>query len=413
MNNLEFIQACEKKLNIYFEEIDNRALFNQKKVLDAFRINKVALRHFAPTTGYGYDDEGKFKLSEVFSSVFKAEKSIVSPHLVSGTHTISCALYGILRPNDVFLSLCGDLYDTLDEIIYGENNGSLKDFGIRFEKVDLQNGVFDRREIEKKLKANKYKLIFLQRSRGYSLRDAFSIDQLAEIIKLIRKYSDAVIFVDNCYGEFIETREPLEIGADIIAGSLIKNPGGGTAPTGGYICGKKQYIELIENRLTVPGLGSEVGSYAYGYQYYFQGLFLAPHVVAQCQKGSLLFREVFSSLGYETLPKTGVIGNDIITSIIFGDEKKLIDFCQIIQHCSPIDSYVTPEPWDMPGYTDKVIMAAGAFIQGSSIELSADGPIREPYIAYLQGGLTYEHSKLAILEYLNQNNHIMTDITKP
>ncbi len=311
MNNLEFIKKCEKKLTAAYEEIDNRALFNQKKVLDAFRENKIALRHFASTTGYGYDDVGREGLSKIFSSIFKAEKSIVTPNLVSGTHAISCSLYGILRPGDTFLSICGDLYDTLDEIIYGKNNGSLKDFGIKFDKVELKNGLFDIEEIEKKLKSGKYKLICLQRSRGYSLRDAFSIEQIFEVIQTIRRFSDAPVFVDNCYGEFIDVKEPLEVGADIIVGSLIKNPGGGIAPTGAYICGKQKYIEQIENRLTVPGLGSEVGSYAYGYQYFFEGIFLAPHVVAQCQKGSLLFREAFSQLGYKTLPKNGVIGNDL------------------------------------------------------------------------------------------------------
>lgn len=400
MKNL--IDKCEKKLSKLFEEIDDIALKNQKKVLDAFRDNKIALRHFASTTGYGYDDVGRNGLANLFSSVFKAEKSIVSPYFSSGTHALSCALFGLLRPKDKFLSVCGNLYDTLDEVISGKNNGSLKEFEIEFDKIDLKDNLFNWEAIEDKLKANKYKVICLQRSRGYSLRDAFSIKQLEEGISFIKRFSDATILVDNCYGEFISEKEPLEIGADIIVGSLIKNPGGGLAPTGAYISGKRELIELIENRLTAPGLGTEVGSYAYGYQYYYQGLFMAPHTVAQCQKGSLLFREVFSELGYKTLPKAGVIGNDIITSIIFEDSKKLIDFCKTIQFCSPIDSFVIPEPWDMPGYNDKIIMAAGAFVQGSSIELSADGPIREPYIAYLQGGLTYEHLKIALSECIEK-----------
>ncbi len=403
MNDLEFVNDCEKKLVEQFKIIDSIALTNQNKVLNAFRENKIALRHFAATTGYGYDDIGREGLSRLFSCVFKAERSIVSPNLVSGTHALACALYGILRPGDKFISLCGKLYDTLDDIITGEGNGSLKDFGIEFDTSDLKDdGSFDFENIESKLKINKYKLICLQRSRGYSLRNAFSIRKIREIIEFVRKFTDAPIMVDNCYGEFIDVEEPIEVGADIIVGSLIKNPGGGIVPTGAYICGKKKYIEQIENRFTAPGLATEVGSYAYGYQYYYQGFFLAPHIVAQCQKGSLLFREVFSELGYVTVPEAGVIGNDIITSVVFGDARKLIEFCRIIQNCAPIDSFVVPEPWDMPGYNDKIIMAAGAFVQGSSIELSADAPIREPFVAYLQGGLTYEHLKLAVMECLKK-----------
>ncbi len=393
----QIISECEKESENLFAEIEHTALYNQEKVLNAFINNKVALRHFAPTTGYGYDDVGRDTLSDIFSEIFNSEAAIVSPLIASGTHALSIALFGILRPNDLFVSISGTPYDTLEKVIAGKNIGSLKDFNISFSKVDLTiDGNFDKKKIEEAL-ADKPKLVTIQRSRGYSWRNSFSCIELSDIVSYVKNIlPDVCIMVDNCYGEFVDKFEPTDVGADIIVGSLIKNPGGGLAPTGGYIAGKKKYISQIEGRFTAPGTGAEIGSYLGGYKDFYQGLFLAPHVTAQALKGSVLFGSVFEKLGYETLPKPRDRCNDIIRSIKFDSENELVQFCQTIQKCSPVDSFAVPYPWDMPGYAHKVIMAAGAFIQGSSIELSADSPIREPYIAYLQGGLTYEHVKIAV-----------------
>ncbi|MCH5164716.1 MAG: methionine gamma-lyase family protein [Clostridiales bacterium] len=382
-----------KDLFAYYEEI---ALYNQEKVLNAFKDNCVALRHFNGTTGYGYDDIGRDTLNKVFATVFNAEDAIVSPYFTTGTHTISTALYGLLRPNDTLLSVSGMPYDTLQEVILGENNGSLRDFGVKFDKVELtEDGKFDFEAIIAALK-NPHSVIFIQRSRGYNWRDAFLIEDIKEVIEVIRKYSDAPIILDNCYGEFTDKIEPLDVGANLIMGSLIKNPGGGLAPTGGYIAGRKDLIEKISFRLTAPGVGTEVGSYEHGYRLFYQGLFLAPHVTLQAIKAALTFAEVFKKLGYETLPKSGQKCGDIICSVKFDTAEQLISFVQSVQQCSPIDSFVTPYPWDMPGYSHQVIMAAGTFVQGASIELSADSPIKKPYIAYIQGGLTYEHTLIAL-----------------
>lgn len=405
--NIEnLIKQAENQSKALFDEIDSIALFNQQKVLGAFQKNRIALRHFAGTSGYGYDDAGRDMLSQLFADVFGGEAAIASPLLSSGTHAISSVLYGLLRPNDCFLSLSGMPYDTLETVIGGKGVGSLKDFGIEFESVELtETDEFDRAEIEKRLKHKKYKLLFIQRSRGYNWRNAFGIDNIADIIRFVRNFTDSPVVIDNCYGEFVDRQEPTEVGADIIVGSLIKNPGGGIAPTGGYIVGKKDLIEQIGYRLTAPGVGTEIGSYSYGYREFYEGLFLAPHVTAQALKGSVLFGAVFDKLGYETLPPSSGCCNDIIRSIKFDTKEELIKFCQAIQACSPIDSFAVPEPWDMPGYDDPVIMAAGTFVQGASIELSADSPIRAPYIAYLQGGLTYEHVKLAVkkcVEYIGK-----------
>lgn len=392
----------ENTLKDSFEKINDIALYNQEKVLKAFQNNHVALRHFSSTTGYGYDDIGRDTLCKLFADVFSCEKAIVSPLIANGTHALTLALFGILRPNDTILYISGEPYDTLQDVIKGDNIGSLKDFGVNFDKVELlDNGEFDKDAILEKLSNYSPKMISIQRSRGYSWRNALTIEKFDDIIKFIRKYSPkSVIMVDNCYGEFVEKLEPSDVGADLIVGSLIKNPGGGLAPTGGYIAGKAEYVDLVAGRLTAPGIGMEVGSYNTSYQYFYQGLFMAPHVVAQAMKASMLFSAVFSACGYDVMPKPNELGADIITSIKFNNAEELIKFCQAIQQCSPIDSFVLPEPWDMPGYNHKVIMAAGTFVQGASIEMSADSPIKEPYIAYFQGSLTYEHAKIALKKCL-------------
>lgn len=403
MDIQELIDVSEKSLSKEFRKIDDIALYNQEKVLAAFQKNRVALRHFAPTTGYGYDDIGRDTLAKVFADAFSAESAIVSPLLANGSHAISTVLFGLLRPGDMLYSASGSPYDTLIDVITGENIGSLRDYGIKFAKEDLIDGQFDLRSIENFAAKNKPKVVFLQRSRGYSSRNAFTVKTLKTVIDIVKSASkDSIIVVDNCYGEFVEKQEPIEAGADIIVGSLIKNPGGGLAPTGGYIAGKETLIQLISYRLTSPGIGCEVGSYANTYQYFYQGFFMAPHVVAQALKAAQLFCRTFDKLNYNVLPKPGDDYGDIIASINFNTAKELIDFVQTIQSVSPVDSYVLPEPWDMPGYNHQVIMAAGTFVQGASIELSADSPIKAPYIAYFQGALTYEHAKIALKNCLKK-----------
>lgn len=403
MDIQELIDVSEKSLSEEFRKIDDIALYNQEKVLAAFQKNRVALRHFAPTTGYGYDDIGRDTLAKVFADAFSAESAIVSPLLANGSHAISTVLFGLLRPGDMLYSASGSPYDTLIDVITGENIGSLREYGIKFAKEDLIDGQFDLRSIENFAAKNKPKVVFLQRSRGYSSRNAFTVKTLKTVIDIVKSASkDSIVVVDNCYGEFVEKQEPIEAGADIIVGSLIKNPGGGLAPTGGYIAGKETLIQLISYRLTSPGIGCEVGSYANTYQYFYQGFFMAPHVVAQALKAAQLFCRTFDKLNYNVLPKPGDDYGDIIASINFNTAKELIDFVQTIQSVSPVDSYVLPEPWDMPGYNHKVIMAAGTFVQGASIELSADSPIKAPYIAYFQGALTYEHAKIALKNCLKK-----------
>ncbi|MEG1608296.1 MAG: methionine gamma-lyase family protein [Clostridia bacterium] len=391
------MKIAEQKQKSQFEYVDDIALFNQAKVLDAFRQNNIGQRHFSQTNGYGYDDIGRDTLCKLFAETFGAEDAIVSPLIVSGTHAITLALTGILRPNDEMISISGAPYDTLQEVIGGKNIGSLKDYGISFGQVDLQNGQFDYDAIKLAI-SSKTKLIFIGRSRGYEWRDALSIDQIQNVCAFIRSFNTSVVIMcDNCYGEFIDKKEPTEVGVDIMAGSLIKNAGGGIAPTGGYICGKKELVKQVAFRLTAPSKCMEVGSYAYGYRDFYQGFFLAPSVTANALKSSLLFGQVFSSLGFETMPQPSDKCNYIIRSIKFSSKEQLIDFCRSIQIASPIDSNVVPFAWDMPGYESQVIMAAGTFVGGASIELSADSPIKEPYIAYLQGGLTYQHAKIALM----------------
>lgn len=393
---------CEKSLAVQFERLDEIALYNQKKVLDAFKNQSVQARHMCGTTGYGYDDIGRDTLCNLYANIFNAQGAIVSPSIVSGTHALTLMLFGVLRPNDKLLAVSGMPYDTLTDVILAENKGSLKDFGISFERIELKTGdnqtpLFDFEAIEKKLKAEKIKAIFAARSRGYSLRQAISVEQIAELITFVKRISPStLVLIDNCYGEFVETIEPTDVGADLMAGSLIKNIGGGIAPTGGYVAGRKDLVEQVSYRLTAPSLGMEEGSYAYGYLPYYQGLFFAPSTVKNALKGSLLFAKAYTELGFDTLPKPDMYPYDIVTSIKLGSAEKLIDFCGAIQSISPIDSNVKPMPWDMPGYQEQVIMAAGTFVQGSSVELSADSPIKEPYIAYVQGGVTYEHAVLAL-----------------
>ncbi|MCH5162611.1 MAG: methionine gamma-lyase family protein [Clostridiales bacterium] len=392
------IEIALEKLKPQFEKVEETSLFNQRKVLDAFRKNRVALRHFAPSTGYGYDDASRDTLNRLYADVFGAEDGIVSPMIASGTHALTIAMFGLLRPNSTLLFATGKPYDTLNDVIFGDGNGSLKDYGIKCELVPLKDGRPDLKTISKACAKFNPRVVMIQRSRGYDMRPALSVDDIKSICNIAAE-NNAMTLVDNCYGEFTEKTEPTAC-ADVIVGSLIKNPGGGIAPTGGYICGKARAIQMIEGRLTAPSIGREVGSYAGDYRPFYQGLFLAPHTVAQSVKTAMLFSEVFSSLGYETLPKTGESYDDIICSIKFGDPDKLISFCRAVQSASPIDSFAAPEPWDMPGYNDKIIMAAGAFVQGASIELSCDAPIRPPYVAYLQGGLTFEHGIIALEECL-------------
>lgn len=399
---MKLIESCEKKLESAFKRVDGVSYFNQVKVLKAFNKYNVATRHFNGSTGYGYGDEGRDCLGKLYAEVFGTEEGIVSPHLLSGTHALTVALFGLLRPNDTLLCISGMPYDTLRGVIFGENNGSLKDFGVNFDYCDLLDGEFDCKTIKKKLN-DKVKIVYIQRSRGYELRDALSCGQIETVCKFLRENGfKGCIFVDNCYGEFVEKTEPTQAGADIIVGSLIKNAGGGLAPTGGYICGKREYIDLIGKRLTAPSIGLEVGSFAGGYQYFYQGLFLAPHTVAQALKTSLLIGTAMGELGYRNYPSLDKIPYDITRAIQFDSAEKMIDFIREVQYASPVDGFVTCEPWAMPGYDDDIIMAAGTFVGGSSIELSADGPVKPPYIVYFQGGLTYEHGKYALQRILDK-----------
>lgn len=393
---------AEERLKPLFREIDETALFNQEKVLAAFSKEQIALRHFMQSNGYGYGDEGRDALGRVFAAAFGTEKAIVSPALLSGTHTITVALFGVLRPGDRALIVTGAPYDTIRGVLWGEGNGSFKDFGISFDTVELKEGKPDFQAVKKALEEREYKMVYIQRSRGYELRDSFTVEEIEAMCSHVRACGfRGCIFCDNCYGEFAQKREPTEAGVDFMAGSLIKNPGGGLAPTGGYIAGREEILRLVEGRLTAPSVGAEVGSYAYGYRLFYQGLFLAPHVVAQILKGGLLIGACLEALGYVTYPAANKIPADITRAVRFDTEKQLTDFIVSVQECSPVDSFVRPEAWDMPGYDDKVIMAAGTFVSGATSELSADAPIREPYVAYFQGGLTYEHCKIACKRILS------------
>lgn len=401
MDKLNELKKIEKECAAVFDQINDRAFINEQKVLDAFRECRVALTHMNGSSGYGYDDTARPKLCELYAKVLGAQRAFVSPNITCGTHALYLALSAVLRPGDVAVSVTGAPYDTLSDCIFGTGNGSLKDFGIEFQEVPMLGDEVDFIACKKAIKAHQPKLIYIQRSRGYSTRQTLTIAQIEKIIKTLKPFTpDAIFMVDNCYGEFVETCEPTAVGADLIAGSLIKNIGGGLAPTGGYVAGRSDLVELAEKRLTAPSLGAEVGSYNASYLPFFEGLFIAPHVVSGVLKGNVLLGKVAENLGLKTSPKTDIVPQDIIRTIEFGEENALVKFIQNAQKLSPIDSFVVPMPWDMPGYTDKVVMAAGAFVQGSSIEFSCDAPVRAPFIAYMQGGLTYEHIKIIALNML-------------
>ena len=396
------LNDVEEQFKIY----DEIREYNQLKVLNAFQEERISDMHFTNSSGYGYDDIGRDTLDKVYARIFNTESALVRPHFVNGTHAIGCALMGNLRTNDTMLCITGTPYDTLHNIIgiSGKDNiGSLREYGVNYKQVDLKYGTFDKESIINVLKEDpSIKLVHIQRSTGYGWRKSFLVSEIGEIISVIKEIrSDVCVFVDNCYGELIDTIEPTDVGADLIAGSLIKNLGGGIAPTGGYIAGKKKYVDQAAFRLTTPGIGGECGSTFGVMRQLYQGLFLAPHIVMEAVKGAVFCARIMEIAGFEVLPKYNDKRSDIIQAIKFNDREKLIAFCKGIQKGSPIDSFVECEPWAMPGYNDEVIMAAGAFIQGSSIELSADAPIREPYIAYLQGGLTFDHAKIGILISLN------------
>ena len=389
----------EEEIKEEFKKIENISTYNSLKVLKAFKDNNISEMHFNSTTGYGYGDIGRDTIEKVYSQIFKTEDALVRNQFISGTHALTVALFGMLRPNDTMLSITGIPYDTLCTVIgIEENKSSLKSYGINFEQIELIDNDFDKDKIIKRVSKNDIKLIEIQRSRGYSTRDSLSIEKIENIIKEIRKVNtDVIIMVDNCYGEFVDTKEPSEVGADIMVGSLIKNLGGGIASNGAYIAGRADLIELCAERLTSPGQGKEVGPSLGANKSFLQGLYLAPNVVASALKTAVYTARMMERLGYKPFPKYDEKRNDIVQTIEFGNPNDLIKYCQGIQMGSAVDSNSIPEPWDMPGYTDKVIMAAGAFTMGSSIELSCDAPIREPYIAYQQGGLTYEYGKLGVL----------------
>ena len=397
---VEKSKEVEKELEPIYKQIEEVCEYNSLKVLKAFQDNRISDIHFNQTTGYGYDDIGRDTCERVFADIFKAEDCLVRGQFISGTHALTVALFAFLRPGDTMLSITGKPYDTLDEVIgIVDNPSSLKSFGVKFEAIDLVDDEFDYDKIEERLKQNKVKLIEIQRSKGYSTRKSIGLDSLEKVIKHIRKFDkDVIIMIDNCYCEFVNKIEPVELGADVIVGSLIKNLGGGIAPNGAYIAGRKDLVKLAAERLTAPGEGKEVGPSLGITKSFLQGLFMAPSVVASSVKTAVFASKMLEDLGYKVEPRYCDKRADIVQTISFGDKEKLIKYCQGIQMGSPIDSNSIPEPWDMPGYTDQVIMAAGAFTQGSSIELSCDAPIREPFVAYMQGGLTYEYGKIGVLK---------------
>lgn len=401
---LRFGAGIEEELRERFAGIDAVAEYNQMKVIRGMQVNRVSDIHFAATTGYGYNDLGRDTLEDVYASVFHGESALVRPQLISGTHALHVALSGNLRPGDELLSPVGKPYDTLEEVIgIRDSVGSLKEYGVTYRQVDLlEDGVFDYEGIEKALN-DRTKLVTIQRSKGYATRPTLSVARIGELIAFIKRRKPEVIcMVDNCYGEFVEKMEPTDMGADMIVGSLIKNPGGGMAPIGGYIVGKRECVDKASYRLSAPGLGKEVGASLGINQQLYQGLFLSPTVVAGALKGAVFAANVYERLGFGVVPDGREPRHDIIQAITFGTPEGVIAFCKGIQAAAPVDSFVTPEPWDMPGYDSPVIMAAGAFVQGSSIELSADGPIKPPYAVYFQGGLTWYHAKLGILKSLQQ-----------
>lgn len=394
------IRTIEETIQKELRRADDIAFLNQKKVLDAFHRQKVSDHHFNPSTGYGYDDEGRDTLEKVYADVFKAQAALVRPQIISGTHAITIALFGVLRPGDELMYITGKPYDTLDSIVSGgeKDTGSLKDFGIGYQHIDLtRSNQIDWANVENAV-SEKTKVVAIQRSRGYDTRPSFTVAEIEEMVRRVKAIKeDAVIFVDNCYGEFVEEREPIEVGADLIAGSLIKNPGGGLAKIGGYIAGKADLVEKCGYRMTSPGIGGEAGASLNALPDMYQGFFMAPHIVSQALKGAIFTSALLESVGMETTPHYSAPRTDLIQSVSFKTAEQMIAFCQTIQNSSPVNAQFKPEPAYMPGYEDDVIMAAGTFVQGSSIELTADGPIRPPYTAFVQGGLTYEHVKIAVL----------------
>lgn len=394
----------EERLKDRFKEIDERAEFNQMKVLHAMQENRVNAECFNSTSGYGYNDMGRDTLEKVYATCFKGEDALVRPQITCGTHALALALMSNLRPGDELLSPVGKPYDTLEEVIgIRPSKGSLAEYGITYSQIDLlPDGTFDYEGIKNAIN-ERTKLVTIQRSKGYATRPTFSVKQIGELVAFVKNINPNIIcMVDNCYGEFVEEREPLEVGADMIVGSLIKNPGGGLAPIGGYIVGKKECVENAAYRLTSPGLGKEVGASLGVIQSFYQGLFLSPTVVSGALKGAIFAANIFEDLGFDVIPNGTESRHDIIQAVTFHNEEAMIAFCEGIQAAAPVDSYVTPEPWAMPGYDSNVIMAAGAFVQGSSIELSADGPVKPPYSVYFQGGLTWYHAKLGILMALQK-----------
>ncbi|MBP3952804.1 aminotransferase class I/II-fold pyridoxal phosphate-dependent enzyme [Bacillus suaedae] len=400
----QMTKEIEQQIRTHHEKIEQVALTNQAKVMDSFRKHQVSDFHFTPSTGYGYDDAGRDTLEQIYADVFGGEAALVRPQIISGTHAIATSLFGVLRPGDELLYITGKPYDTLEEIvgIRGNGNGSLKEFNIEYDAIPLlESGWIDEARIKEAI-SEKTKMIGIQRSKGYSDRSSFTIEQIEKMIQFVRGIKkDVIVFVDNCYGEFVELQEPCDVGADLMAGSLIKNPGGGIVKTGGYIVGKEKLVELASYRLAAPGIGAEGGASLYSLLEMYQGFFLAPHVVSQALKGAIFTAAILERVGMDSVPKWDEPRTDLIQSVRFTSAEKMITFCQAIQSASPINAHVKPHPSAMPGYDDPVIMAAGTFIQGASIELTADGPIREPYIAYVQGGLTYEHVKIAVLQALD------------
>lgn len=401
----ELIEKAELELRNTFSGIDENEEKRTKQILDVFRKNGVSYRHFSPTTGYGYDDIGRDTIERIYADLFHTEAALMRPHVASGTAALSLTLFGMTKPGDHIVSATGMPYDTLLGVIgtgEGSQPGSLKEMGVTFDSVELRNGMIDVAAVESAIRVNTT-LIIAQRSRGYAWRPSLFPEDFEELADMIHtRHPGVTLMVDNCYGEFVCGDEPTDHGADLCVGSLIKNPGGGIAPTGGYVVGRKEHIDRVAWRLTAPGLGRELGSYAASYRPFYQGLFMAPHTVAQALKTAILASRIFDNLGFETSPSSVERRADIIQAIKMLTPERLVSFCQGIQTASPVDSMALPEPWDMPGYDDQVVMAAGTFVAGASIELSADGPMRPPYTAFMQGGLTYIHGRIALAEALNR-----------
>lgn len=397
-NVVELAGKVENDIEPHLKKINALAEYNQLKVINAMKDSGLSDFHLTDSTGYGYNDEGRNTIEKIYKAVFKAEDALVRPQIISGTHAIALCLFGVLRPGNELLSVAGTPYDTLKDVISGKNCSSLADFNIRYSEVDLKDGKPDYEQIASKINRDT-RMVLIQRSKGYGLRPAFMPDEIGELIKHIKGIKkDIICLVDNCYGEFVDTKEPIEVGADLCAGSLIKNPGGGIAPTGGYVVGKKDLIKQCSYRLSAPGLGKNCGPTLSTNRLITQGLFFAPLVVGEALKGATFASRFMELAGFHVFPKYGEKRGDIVTAVIFGDKNLLINFCRGLQKVGPVDSHVSPEPWDMPGYNHQVIMAGGSFIQGSSIELSVDAPIREPFVAYIQGGTNFTHVKLGVMK---------------